>query len=179
MVRLELTSQQAFEAIFGLAWQSITYPQSKVLRELVEKRREASMSITTTAKDFFAACETGKGSQVCNAYCTPNATFAAQSEPLAGVKTLAEYTDWMKGLLTIMPDGSYDLKSFATDTERNNVAAYAVFSGTHTGPGGPCEPTGKKTTSDYVYVMQFTGDKISHMTKIWHSGMALKEQGWA
>jgi len=28
-------------------------------------------------------------------------------------------------------------------------------------------------------VMQFTGDKISHMTKIWHSGMALKELGWA
>jgi hypothetical protein len=33
--------------------------------------------------------------------------------------------------------------------------------------------------SAYVYVMQFTGDKISHMTKIWHSGMALKELGWA
>jgi len=30
-----------------------------------------------------------------------------------------------------------------------------------------------------VYVMQFTGDKISHMTKIWHSGMALKDRGWA
>ena len=84
----------------------------------------------------------------------------------------------MKRLMTIMPDGSDEVKSFATDAERNNVAAYAVFSGTHTGPGGPCEPTGKKTTSDYVYVMQFTGDKISHMTKIWHSGMALKELGW-
>jgi hypothetical protein len=28
-------------------------------------------------------------------------------------------------------------------------------------------------------VMQFTDDKISHMTKIWHSGIALKELGWA
>jgi hypothetical protein len=55
----------------------------------------------------------------------------------------------------------------------------SVHGSTHTGPGGPCEPTGKKTTSDYVYVMQFTGDKISHLTKIWHSGMALKELGWA
>ena len=108
-----------------------------------------------------------------------HATFAAQAEPLAGIKTLAEYADWMKGVMTIMPDGSYEVKSFATDTERNNVAAYAVFSGTHAGPGGPCEPTGKKTTSDYVYVMQFTNDKISHMTKIWHSGIALKELGWA
>jgi hypothetical protein len=69
------------------------------------------------------------------------------------------------------------VKSFATDNERNNVAAYAVFSGTHTGHGGPCEPTGKRTTSDYVYVMQFTDDK-SHMTKIWNSGVALKELGW-
>jgi len=32
--------------------------------------------------------------------------------------------------MTIMPDGSYEVKSFATDTERNNVAAYGVFSGT-------------------------------------------------
>jgi predicted ester cyclase len=123
-------------------------------------------SITAIASDFFAACETGKGWEACKTFCAPNATFAAQAEPLVGIKTLAEYTDWMKGLMTIMPDGSYQVKSFATDGERNNVAAYGVFSGTHTGPGGPCEPTGKKTTSDYVYVIQFTGDKISHMTKL-------------
>jgi hypothetical protein len=43
----------------------------------------------------------------------------------------------------------------------------------------PVPPTGKSTRTDYVYVMQFTGDKISHMTKIWHSGLALKELGWA
>jgi len=69
-------------------------------------------------------------------------------------------------------------KIVATDGERNNVTAYGVFSGTHTGPG-PVPPTGKSTRTDYVYVMQFTGDKISHMTKIWHSGLALKELGWA
>ena len=52
-------------------------------------------SITAIAHDFFAACEAGKGWDVCKTYCTPNATFAAQAEPLAGVKTLAEYADWM------------------------------------------------------------------------------------
>jgi predicted ester cyclase len=138
----------------------------------------AMASIAAIANEFFAACETGKGWESCNAYCTPNASFVSQAEPLADVKTLQEYCDWMKGLLTILPDGSYELKSFSTDPDRNNVAAYAVFSGTHTGPGGPCPPTGKKTISDYVYVMQFTDDKITHMTKIWHSGTALKELGW-
>ena len=27
-----------------------------------------------------------------------------------------------------------------------------------TGQGGPCPPTGKSTTTDYVYVMDFAGD---------------------
>jgi predicted ester cyclase len=85
----------------------------------------------------------------------------------------------MKGLLTFMPDGRYGLKSFATDEERSNVAAYGVFYATHTGEGGPCPPTGKSTRTDYAYVMDFDGDKIRHMTKIWHSGLAMKELGWA
>lgn len=65
------------------------------------------------------------------------------------------------------------MKSFATDTERNSVCAYGVFSGTHTGQGGPCPPTGKSLNSDYVYVMEFEGDKLRHMTKIWNAGWAV------
>jgi len=137
------------------------------------------MSMTATAQKFFEACEAGKGWQACQAYCTPDATFAAQAEPLAEVKTLAAYADWMKAMCTVFPDASYDLKSFAADPVRNNVTAYAVFKGTHTGPGGPVPPTGKKLATDYVYVMQFADGKIAHMTKIWHAGIALKQVGWA
>ena len=136
-------------------------------------------SITSVAQEFFDACETGKGWGACSAHCTPDATFSAQAEPLLDVKTLAQYTEWMKGLLTILPDGRYEVKSFATDAARNNVSAYAVFHATHTGSGGPVPPTGRSTSADYVYVMQFAGDKIVHMTKIWHSGLTLKELGWA
>ena len=139
----------------------------------------ATTTITSVAEDFFAACETGKGWEVCSAYCSPDATFAAQSEPLLEVRTLAQYTDWMKAMTTVLPDARYDVKSFATDMERNNVTAYGVFHGTHTGPGGPVPPTGRSTSTDYVYVMQFDGDRIVHMTKIWNSGLAMKELGWA
>jgi predicted ester cyclase len=136
-------------------------------------------SITSIAQAFFDACEAGKGWAACSAYCTPNATFSAQAEPLLEVKTLAQYTDWMKAMMTVLPGAGYEVKSFATDTARNNVAAYAVFHGTHTGPGGPVAPTGRSTSTDYVYVMQFEGDKIVHMTKIWHAGLAMKDLGWA
>lgn len=56
---------------------------------------------------------------------------------------------------------------------------FSVFHGTHTGEGGPIPPTGKSTASDYVYVLQFDGEKFAHMTKIWNDVEALKELGWA
>ena len=136
------------------------------------------MDMVGTARGFFEACEAGRGWAACQEYCVPGATFSAQAEPLAGVKTLEAYAEWMKGLLTVLTDGHYELKSFAVDEERRNVSAYAVFVGTHLA-GGPCPPTGKTTRTDYVYVMQFVGDKIGSMTKIWNSGAALKELGWA
>ena len=136
------------------------------------------MSMSDVAMKFFEACETGRGWEGCKAYCHPNATFVAQAEPLADVKTLDQYCDWMKGLLSFMPDGRYELKAWGVDEQRKNVSAYGVFYATHTGQGGPCPPTGRKTKTDYVYVMQFDGDKIRHMQKIWHSGLAMKELGW-
>jgi predicted ester cyclase len=136
-------------------------------------------AITDTARRFFEACESGKGWEACKAYCTPDAGFTAQAEPLADIRTLQQYADWMQGMLKVLPNGRYRIKSFATDAERNNVAAYAVFSGTHTGEGGPCAPTGKTAHSDYVYVMQFEDGRIRHMTKIWNAGWALKELGWS
>jgi predicted ester cyclase len=135
-------------------------------------------TITGIARKFFDACEKGEGWDGCKAYCKADATFSAQAEPLADVRTLQQYCDWMKGLMMFMPDGRYEIRSFATDEQRNNVAAYGVFSATHTGQGGPFPPTGKKVSSDYVYVMEFDGDKIRHMTKIWHAGLAMKELGW-
>jgi len=136
-------------------------------------------SITEVAQAFFDACETGKGWQVCRAYCTPDATFSAQAEPLLDLKTLEQYTDWMKAIGAVLPDAYYEVKSFATDSARNNVAAYGIFHATHTGEGGPVPPTGKHVSTDYVYVMQFQGGKIAHMTKIWNAGLALKQLGWA
>ena len=138
----------------------------------------ATAPVVDVARAFFDACETGKGWEVCQRFCTPDATFSAQAEPLEDVHTLAQYTDWMQGLLTILSDAGYELKSLAADQDRGNVVAFGVFRGTHTGEGGPVPPTGKTAQADYVYVMEFEGDRIRHMTKIWNSGITLKQLGW-
>ncbi len=54
-----------------------------------------------------------------------------------------------------------------------------MFLGTNTGPGGPNPPTGKSVATDYAYVMEFDGDKVRHMTKLWNDGVALQALGWA
>jgi predicted ester cyclase len=142
-------------------------------------RKGATMTISESASKFFDACETGKGWEACKVWCHEGATFASQAEPLAEVKTLEGYTEWMKGLLKPLPDGRYELKAFATDSKRNIVCGFAVFHGTHRAEGGPVPPTGKSVHADYVYVIEFNGDKIRHMTKVWNAGWSLRELGWA
>jgi predicted ester cyclase len=132
-----------------------------------------------TAARFLDACETGQGWDACAAYCHPDASFSAQAGALAGVDTLQAYTEWMKGLFTPVPDGRYELRSFGVDAERGHVMAYAVFRGTHTAEGGPIPPTGKAVEADYVYVMEFDGGRIRHMTKIWNDVYSLQQLGWA
>jgi hypothetical protein len=136
-------------------------------------------SITETASKFFDACETGKGWEECSQYCHDGATFSCQADALADIDNLEGYTDWTQGLLTPIPDGQYELKSFSTDESRSVVTAFAVFKGTQTGPGPVDPPTGNSVATDYVYAMKFDGDRIRHMTKIWNDGQALKELGWA
>lgn len=137
------------------------------------------MSNIHSAREFFDACETGKGWDVCKQWCHDGATFSAQADALADVTTVEGYTEWMKGLLTPIPDGHYELKSFSEDSEHGNVIATAVFHGNHTVDAGNGKPTGKSVAADYAYVMDFDGGKLSHMTKIWNDVHSLKQLGWA
>lgn len=136
------------------------------------------MSMTETAARFFDACETGKGWGACKEYCHPAATFSAQAAALSGIETVEAYTTWMQNLFTPVPDGKYELRAFAVDDGRNSVAAYAVFRGTHTGQSGPVPPTGKSVAADYVYIMEFEGDRIRHLTKVWNDAASLQQLGW-
>ncbi|MDQ2985528.1 MAG: hypothetical protein M3R13_02245 [Armatimonadota bacterium] len=32
--------------------------------------------------------------------------------------------------------------------------------------------------AEYVYIMEFEGDKIRHMTKVWNDGFSMQQLGW-
>jgi predicted ester cyclase len=131
-----------------------------------------------TARQFFEACDGGKGWEACQNFCNSDATFSSQTAVLADISSLEGYCEWMKNLLTPIPDGHYELKFFGVDEASGSVAAFAVFHGTQTGPGGPGEPTGKSIAADYVYHMTFEGDRINHVVKIWNDTISLQQLGW-
>jgi predicted ester cyclase len=135
-------------------------------------------SIAATANAFLEQCETGQGWEACRPFCTDAASFAAEAEPVAHITSLADYTEWMRALFTMLPNATYDLKALATDAARETVIAFAVFSGTHSGADGPVPATGRSAVSDYCYVMEFEGDKIRHLVKVWNAGWAMRQLGW-
>ncbi|PZN95914.1 MAG: polyketide cyclase [Alphaproteobacteria bacterium] len=137
------------------------------------------MDSIATAEAFFIACETGKGWAGCSAYCHADAGFAAQADAIASITTLADYAEWMKGLLVPVPDGAYHLTGFAYDAARDTVIASAVFTGTNSAAGGLSPPTGKAAQSDYVYVIALEDGRVRHMTKVWNDAWALRQLGWA
>ena len=136
-------------------------------------------AILDPARSFFDACETGQGWDVCKEYCHPDASFSSQTGALADISTLEGYCEWMKNLLTPIPDGHYELLFFGADDSNDSVAAVAIFHGTQTGPGGPVPPTGNTVAADYVYHMKFDGQRIRHVTKIWNDTISLQQLGWA
>ena len=134
-------------------------------------------AITGVARRFFDTCEAGKGWQACRAYCTQDATFSAQCEPLAEIGTMQAYTDWIAGALHTFRSGWYEVRSVATDEAGASVSIFSVFSAA---AGGKDErsATRKMLKIDYVYVLFFEGQEIRHMTKVWNAGWTMREMGW-
>ena len=84
----------------------------------------------------------------------------------------------MKAMYAPMPDAAYEVLSFAVDEQRNNVSVSGVFRATHSDEGGPVPATNKRVEADYTYIMDFDGDRISAMRKIWNDGHSLAQLGW-
>merc|ERR550514_2383210 len=123
----------------------------------------AAATNLTNARAFFDACEVGKGWAGCAQYCTPDASFSAQAEPLKDVKTLEGYTNWMKMIATEgMPGCTYEVHTQTYD----ELNAKAIFFATIYG-----KPKGTETMmkAEYVYICHMNAaGKVDNMVKVWN-----------
>ena len=138
------------------------------------------MSPFEAAIKFFEACDAPLGWEGCKQYVQEDATFVAQSEPVAEISSLEGYCEWMFAFGTITsPEGSYDLHTSSFDEATNTASFFATYHEKHLGDGGPVPPTQKETYTHYVYIIKMNAEaKVSHMTKIWNAPWAMKELGW-
>ena len=124
-----------------------------------------------TAKEFFVACETGKGWEGTKAYVADETSwFEAQVTDafpfpkLSEVKTIKEYTEWNVAVVEVLKEkeATLEVKACAFDAERQIAIYYAVGGG-----------------SDYVYTLHFNGEgKINAIRKIWNDGYAMEHPFW-
>lgn len=127
------------------------------------------MTIRRIAQDFIEACESGAGWDACHHWCTPQAEFASQLEDLCDINDLETYCDWIRTKRAAQPGGRFELQDLAVDKVSRTVIASAVFHGTQD------EAKTRKDGAvdrDYSFVLQLTGNRISHMTKLWNNMQA-------
>lgn len=138
------------------------------------------MSKMDVATKFFHACEGLKGGSGCADFVAEGASFEAQSEPISEIKTVLEYCDWMQAVGQGPLAGcQYEIVNSSFDEATNTALFFGIFVATNNGEGGPVPPTGKNTSSHYVYALTVDDDnKVSHMVKIWNAPWALNELGW-
>ena len=75
---------------------------------------------------------------------------------------------------------SYELHSSSFAEANQTALFFGTFTATHNSAGGPVEPTGKQTVTDYVYALTMDkAGKVSKMYKIWNAPWCFKELGWA
>ena len=83
--------------------------------------------------------------------------------------TVNEYVDWCEGFGKICPGATFTVKFKTIDEATSTAIFVCTYHATHTGEGGPVEPTNKSTDSDYVYVLKFNDeDKVESMHKTWN-----------
>ena len=132
------------------------------------------------ARKFFEACEVPEGWAGCKQYVAEGAVFSAQSEPLADIKTVKDYCEWMAAFASVTaPGSSYDLHTSSYDEDTRTAVFVATVHAKHTGEGGPVPPTHKETHTDYAYVLTMDEDnKVAKFMKVWNAPWAMKEMGW-
>lgn len=137
----------------------------------------------TRARAFFERCETGQGWDSVKELCAADGWYRCQAlGPFGQLKTLEAYVDFMKVIVSAMPDARYELGAVAYDAARRRACFVAQFIATHTvtPDGVPLPPpTNRQVCADYVYTIHFNEDGvIEGLHKVFNDVFCGIQAGW-
>ncbi len=89
--------------------------------------------------------------------------------------TLSEFKDALAGMLAAFPDLQFEMNDQFVDGDR--VATRWTARGTHDGPLGPMEPTGRKVTIEGMVMDRYVDGKIADRWELWDQAWVLQQLG--
>eukprot|EP00755_Sulcionema_specki_P020342 Sspe_Gene.71655::Locus_42561_Transcript_1_1_Confidence_1.000_Length_3641::g.71655::m.71655/K15013/ACSBG; long-chain-fatty-acid--CoA ligase ACSBG len=139
---------------------------------------ERRTTLHTAALRILESIELGKGWSAVKTSCRTGAVFSSESFPLASMRTVEEYAEWMATLAgKTCRDYSFTINSITASS--SEVTVTGTCSGSHTGPGGPVPATKGKMTSAYAFVLTFDqSGKLQHLHKVWDAFAAYSGWRW-
>ena len=89
--------------------------------------------------------------------------------------TLSEFKEMLAGLLAAVPDLRITVDDQFTAGDR--VATRWTAEGTHDGPLGPIDPTGRKVTIEALIMDRYVDGKIADRWELWDQAWLLQQLG--
>jgi len=119
------------------------------------------------AHSFVEACESGKGWAACKVWCRQDVKFSCPDARPAWAPTLAQYADLIKSQPYGDAGQKYSVKSVALYDHIFPVFAVVKLCGVWTSQVIPHPPVNAACEADYTYILEYDGNKISHITMVW------------
>ncbi len=98
-----------------------------------------------------------------------------EATPQLDVRSLDDFKAFLRADAASFPDNVQTITHIAA--EGDLIGVFATYEGTHLGPLGPFEPTGKRATFDFAGVFKVADQKLSEFWITWDNMTILAQLG--
>jgi predicted ester cyclase len=98
-----------------------------------------------------------------------------EATPDVEVRSLKDFKAFLEAYTAVFPDNVQTPTHIAADGDL--IGIFATYEGTHLGPFGPFEPTGKRAKFDFAGILKVENEKLSEFWITWDNMTILGQLG--
>jgi predicted ester cyclase len=98
-----------------------------------------------------------------------------EATPQLEINSIDDFKAFLRADAAAFPDNVQTITHLAADGDL--IGIFATYEGTHLGPFGPFEPTGKHAKFDFAGVFKVEGDKLGEFWVTWDNMTILAQLG--
>ena len=137
------------------------------------------MSIATSdphavVREFFGAMNDRELNRL-DAIVAANFVRHCQATPDVDVRSLEDFKAFLRAYTAVFPDNVQTPTHIAADGDL--IGIFATYEGTHLGPFGPFQPTGKRAKFDFAGMFKVENQKLSEFWITWDNMTILGQLG--